>query len=537
VDLPINIDHLLHGRSVESERLEFKEGWNPLAVLHTLCAFANDFHNWGGGYILIGVAEENGRPVLPPAGLELSDIDRIQKEILALGHRLVPDYHPVMAPCEVNGRHILVLWAGGGQSRPYKAPVSLSKGCREYAYYIRRGSATVRARPQDEAELINLAATVPFDDRIQHSAKLDDLDLGLIRSYLQRIGSDLFAEAHKMDFLHLCRRMNIIDGPDEFVRPKNAGLMFFNEHPETFFPQTQIDVVQFPDGPGADTFTETIFRGPLDHILREALRHIESTLILEKVIKHPDRPQATRCFNYPMAAIEECLCNAIYHRSYEIREPVEVRILPDRLTIGSFPGPDRSISDEDLKAFRFLSRRYRNRRIGEFLKELDMTEGRGTGIPKVLHAIRANGSPEPIFHTDADRTFFLAEFPLHPAFEEEPAVRTEAATARDGGEVAGDVTPQVTRQAPDKYPTSARQVLSAYDEPSAERSRAELQEAAGFADREHFVNEHLKPLLEAGLLEMTIPDKPRSSKQKYRLTAKGRQFLALRTETPPEAGA
>jgi ATP-dependent DNA helicase RecG len=95
----------------------------------------------------------------------------------------------------------------------------------------------------------------------------------------------------------------------------------------------------------------------------------------------------------------------------------------------------------------------------------------------------------------------------------------------------------VTRQAPDKYPTSARQVLSAYDEPSAERSRAELQEAAGFADREHFVNEHLKPLLEAGLLEMTIPDKPRSSKQKYRLTAKGRQFLALRTETPPEAGA
>ena len=73
-----------------------------------------------------------------------------------------------------------------------------------------------------------------------------------------------------MDFLHLCRRMNIVDGPDEFVRPKNVGLMFFHEHPERFFPQTQIDVVHFPAGPGADTFTETIFAGPLDRILREA---------------------------------------------------------------------------------------------------------------------------------------------------------------------------------------------------------------------------------------------------------------------------
>mgnify|MGYP001597640711 CR=1 FL=1 len=99
-----------------------------------------------------------------------------------------------------------------------------------------------------------------------------------------------------------------------------------------------------------------------------------------------------------------------------MREPVEVRILPDRLTIGSFPGPDRSIRDEDLKAFRFVSRRYRNRRIGEFLKELDMTEGRGTGIPKMLRAVKANESPEPVFHTDLERTFFVAVFPIHPAF-------------------------------------------------------------------------------------------------------------------------
>jgi hypothetical protein len=69
MSLPINIDDVLHGQTVEWERLEFKQGWNPEAVLHTMCAFANDFHNFGGGYILIGVAENQGQPLLPPAGL------------------------------------------------------------------------------------------------------------------------------------------------------------------------------------------------------------------------------------------------------------------------------------------------------------------------------------------------------------------------------------------------------------------------------------------------------------------------------------
>ena len=77
---------------------------------------------------------------------------------------------------------------------------------------------------------------------------------------------------------------------------------------------------------------------------------------------------------------------------------------------------------------------YRNRRVGEFLKELDMTEGRGTGIPKILREIRKNESPEPVFHTDDDRTFFLVEFPIHAAFTE--ILKTDP-------EVTPEVTPEV----------------------------------------------------------------------------------------------
>ena len=103
----------------------------------------------------------------------------------------------------------------------------------------------------------------------------------------------------------------------------------------------------------------------------------------------------------------------MYHRSYEIREPIEVRITPDDLVVLSFPGPDRSIRMADLRAGKAVSRRYRNRRIGDFLKELDLTEGRSTGISKILKVIKENGSPAPEFDTDNDRSYFLIRLPVH----------------------------------------------------------------------------------------------------------------------------
>jgi len=75
--------------------------------------------------------------------------------------------------------------------------------------------------------------------------------------------------------------------------------------------------------------------------------------------------------------------------SYDVREPIEVRVLPDRIEIVSHPGADRSISMEGLKNYRAASRRYRNRRIGEFLKELRLTEGRNTGFQKIRRALQS----------------------------------------------------------------------------------------------------------------------------------------------------
>lgn len=69
MSLPINIEDLLHRNKVESNRVEFKKGWNPASIYHTICAFANDLDNLGGGYIIVGVEEENSMPKRPVAGV------------------------------------------------------------------------------------------------------------------------------------------------------------------------------------------------------------------------------------------------------------------------------------------------------------------------------------------------------------------------------------------------------------------------------------------------------------------------------------
>lgn len=53
--LAININDLLNKQKIESNRIEFKKGWNPASIYHSVCAFANDFDDLGGGYIVVGV--------------------------------------------------------------------------------------------------------------------------------------------------------------------------------------------------------------------------------------------------------------------------------------------------------------------------------------------------------------------------------------------------------------------------------------------------------------------------------------------------
>lgn len=414
--IPIAIDKLLTENVVEWGRIEFKESWNPDTTLKTISAFANDLDNWGGGYVVVGAGEENGRLIRPVTGIAESEIDTIQKELLQYCKYLRPSYVPVSEPVSFDGKMLLLVWCPGGYDRPYACPKKPSSKHSEKVFYIRKLSSTIEASDADRRELVSMAHNVPFDDRINPRATMSDLKYPLIRNYLQNVGSGLLETAADATAEQLAVDLRVADGPIEYFKPLNVGLLFFNDKPEKFFPYARIEIVSMPD-PTGQGMEEVILDGPLDEQLKGALAYLRRNVIAEKVFKIDGRAEAVRVWNYSYGALEEFVSNAVYHRSYQEHEPVTIRIESECIEITSVPGPDRSISDEDIANLRMRSRRYRNRRIGDFLRELDLVEGRNTGIPTAIRETQANGSPMPRFLTDEDRTFFSVIVPIHDAFK------------------------------------------------------------------------------------------------------------------------
>lgn len=505
--LPTNVNGLINGLTVEWERIEFKESWNPEAILHSMCAFANDINNWGGGYIIVGIKEKDGRPILPPTGLESSQIDACQKKLLDLCHKVTPYYCPVSFPTLFQGKNILILWCPGGDNRPYKSPKSLGMKNEKQIYYIRRFSSTVEAGHSEEQQLFQLAAKIPFDDRINHNAELEDLSITLIKSFLKEVGSELYKTADSILFKDLCLQMQIARGPDEYIKPINAGLLFFNEGPDRFFKGAKIEVIEFHNEVG-DSFSEKIFTGPLHIQLRNTLQYLKNNVLKEEVRKVPEQAEALRFFNYPYVALEEALANAVYHKSYEKLNPIEINVRPDCIEIVSYPGPIPPITNEKLKEKRIVARDYRNRRIGDFLKELHLTEGRGTGIPKIRSAMEINGSPEPIFETDNERTYFLTVLKIHPE-----SYKSEIKKAKKNNQqinekfIPNEMQLEILRFCVNPY------------------SKKEILSKIGMENTYYNFRKIVLPLIQKELLTFTIPDAPRSKFQKYVITEKGAELL------------
>ncbi len=181
-------------------------------------------------------------------------------------------------------------------------------------------------------------------------------------------------------------------------------------------------------------------------------------------------------------ALREAIINAFVHNDYTREIAPKFEIFNDRIEITSAGSlPDGLSKNEFFEGFSIP----RNKELMRIYKDLDLVEQLGSGIPRILESY----SKECFRFSD---NFLRMIFPA-----------------------ADDVyreTPQVTPQ--------VRDLLNVF---KGEESRTELQKSLGLVDRKNFRINYLNPALEEGLVELTIPDKPKSSKQKYRLTEKGRK--------------
>lgn len=261
-----------------------------------------------------------------------------------------------------------------------------------------------------------MSSTIPFDDQANLAAFPSDLSLALMRDHLKEIGSSLYEQSEHATLEELADDLQLLSGPPESLRPRNVGILMFSDHIHTYFRYARIEVVDLPD-PTGQNMVEKTFTGPIQRQLRDALTYIKNYMLESKIVKFADRAESQTVFNYPYAAVEEILSNAVYHRSYKVSEPITVRKTPDALEITSYPGFDRSIKDSDIQSRNIRGRIYRNRRIGDFLKELHLIEGRNTGFPTTFRALADNGSPMPDFQMDENRNYLSVILHVHPAFQ------------------------------------------------------------------------------------------------------------------------
>lgn len=293
--------------------------------------------------------------------------------------------------------------------------------------------------------------------------------------------------------------MNLSQGTNEHLFPKNIGLLMFSKNPQKYFTGAIIELVEFPDGL-TNPYTEKTFDGTIQKQLLDVLSYIKTNIIKTKVIKYKDHEKADRFFNYPYDAIEEVLANAVYHRNYELLDPIEVRILPNSIEIISYNGVDPSLRQTDFDSGRVRARRYRNRRVGEFLKELKLTEGRGTGIPTIVNALKENGSPSPKFDTnEPERTFFIVEIPIHQDFK-------------------------ITANAKISSQVSA-QVIELLNFCKTPKSREEILSFIGISNQTKNYNTHILPLLQSNWIEFTIKDNTKDRNQKYVISELGESVI------------
>lgn len=156
----------------------------------------------------------------------------------------------------------------------------------------------------------------------------------LVYEHLKTVKSKLAENFISRPLIEILDEMDLLTGPLENRLIKNVAAMMFCEHPEKFFPVTQVEIVIFPEGSieNPDLMIEAPrITGPVPRMIKDALSYLRTNIIKKKIAKTSDCEESDKTFNYPYQAFEECISNALYHRDYQEHEPVEITVEPTHL--------------------------------------------------------------------------------------------------------------------------------------------------------------------------------------------------------------
>lgn len=483
----------------EGTTLEFKEGFSS-SFAREMVAMANTI----GGRILLGVRDDG-----TISGV--NDTNQLRARIQDIARNCDPPIHIVVEPIE----EVLVVHVRESAVKP----VQCSEG-----FYWRQGAVTQKLTRDEIRDFFRGEGSIRFDLTLCRSFRYpEDFDIGKYDAWLRLSGI-----TGKPDVEDVLVNIEAAERSGGTLLFRNAGVLFFAKNVRHFFNHAYITCILAKGTNKVHVLDRKDFDGGIVADIEDSIRFIERNTRTAWRIESLQRENITE---YPMRAVREAITNAVMHRDWFVEGAnVFVEIYTDRIEISS-PGvlpAGMTLADLGHKSIR------RNALIADLLHRIDFIEKAGTGIGRIRDEARAEGCPEPSFEVTGfvTATFFpnpevLASVEAQTdAGEEAQLVGTRSGTrSTPGTPHVPPMYPASTQQVPSKYPASSPQVLAALARAGREATRMELQNAAGVRDRNHFHETVLNPSLAAGLLEMTHPDKPRSSRQRYRLTERGREFL------------
>lgn len=460
----------------ESQHVEWKQHWRD-EYLRWICGFANA----QGGTLMIGKNDRGEVVGVANAAKLLEDIPNQVRDILGI-------------MVEVNlhtewGKDWLEIVVD-----PYPSPVSY-KG----EYHYRSGSTKQELKGAALHRFLMRKQGRNWDDAPVPYVSLADLDERALAYFRRRarISNRLSPELLRETDADLLNKLHLIEG----AYLKRAAVLLFHPNPERFVTGAYVKVgyfrnnadLLFHDEIHGDLFTQV--NKTMDFLLTKYTRALISYQGVQRVETYP----------VPEEALREAVLNAIAHKDYGSAIPIQISVYDDKIMIWNNGELYEGWTVETLRG-KHSSQPF-NPDIANTFFRAGMIELWGRGIEHIIDACRAERVPAPEFRLEPGGLWVVFAFPHTHVM----STLHKQVTGQVAGQVTGQVEAWVTR------------VVMACA--AGALSSAELQAIIGIKHRETFQRNYLDRLLSEHWLERTIPEKPRSRLQKYRLTEKGTVLL------------
>ena len=441
-----------------------------------ICAFSNDLPNSRKkGYLILG-AYDNGTL----SGLKVDDA--LLKKIAAIRSdgNILP--LPVMSVerFEFEDGDLLVA-----EVSPSLVPPVRYRG----RTFIRIGPRRDIATEAEERILFERRTSymATFDATPCFGATIDSIDVDYIKAkYLPQVIDTEVLASDNRDIKEQLSSIHLFDL--EHDCPTNAAIILFGNDPQYFLHGCYVQYVHFA---GKDRGSEIVNERQIKGCLCKMLPQLESFVRDAVVTARPVSISMLRektLLNYPDLALRELLMNACMHRDYQSNMPIRLYQYEDRIEILNAGGLYGEARPENFPTVND----YRNPIVAEAMRGLKYVNMFNRGIQRVKNLLKENGNPEPIFTVDKITAFEVTV---------RPSLSLNLVTSEE------KVTKSVT-----KLTETVNDIIAFCSTP---RSMTEIMEHIGLKHRYNVKHRYIDPLIESGVLMMTIPDKPNSRNQKY----------------------